>query len=163
MDNVSINFDLSLVAQGDNSSIQGLGSAIDKISEARGIQFTDGVLTGQCDVFFHDILSITTLDTIDLNGVALRDAFLVGLAITKLKVLFIKNLTGVELEISNDAAEIFPIFEAATDVLKLPDDGQLFMVFPGTGLTIGATTGSLEFVHAAGVPANVELICAGVR
>ena len=163
MDNVSVNFDLSLVAQGDNSSIQGLGSAIDKISEARGIQYADGALTGQCDVFFHDILSITTADLVDLNGVALKDAFLVGLAITKLKVLFIKNLTGVELEISNNAAEIFPIFEAATDVLKIPANGQLFMVFPGDGLTIGAATGSLEFVHAGAGAQPVELICAGVR
>ena len=163
MDNVSINFDLSLVAQGDNSSVQELGSAIDKISEARGVQFADGSDVDQCDVFFHDILSITTLDLVDLNGVALKDAFLVGLAITKLKVLYIKNLTGGELEISNNAAEIFPIFEAATDVLKLPNNGELFMTFPGAGLTIGATTGSLEFVHAEGGAQDVELICAGVR
>jgi len=163
MDNVSVNFDLSLVAQGDNSSVQGLGSAIDKISSSRGVQFTDGNGSDECDVIYHDNALLTTADVLDFNGVVLKDAFLVGLAITKLKALYIKNKTGVELEISNNAAEIFPIFNAATDVLKIPDDGELFLTFPGAGLTIGATTGSLEFVHAAGAPAEVEIIAVGVR
>jgi len=163
MDNVSINFDLSLVAQGDNSSVQGLGSAIDKISEARGVQFADGTGLEQCDVFFHDILSITTADEVDLNGVVLKDAFGVGLAIAKLKVLYIKNLTGVDLTIGV-ASEPMDIFgDPTTDDLVLPDDGELFMTFPGDGLDLATSNGMLEFVHAVGSPADVELICAGVR
>jgi len=163
MDNVSVNFDLSLVAQGDNSSVQSLGDAIDKCSASRGVQYTDGNGADECDVIFHDTIDITTLDTLDFNGVALKDAFGVGLAITKLKALFIKNNTGVELEVSNDAAEIFPIFNAATDVLKIPVGGEQFMTFPGAGLTIGAATGSLEFVHATGTASPVEIIAVGVR
>ncbi len=165
MDNVSVNFDLSLVAQGDDSDIAtaDLGGAVDKVSVSRGVRYTDGVLTGECDVIYHDILPVTTLDTVDLNGVVIKDAFGVGIAIVKLKALYIKNLTGGELEISNNAAEIFPIFNAATDVLKLPDDGELFMTFPGTGLAIGAATGSLEFVHAEGGAQDVEIIAVGTR
>lgn len=165
MENVSVNFDLSMIAQADNSNIAtaDLGIAVDKLSLSRGVSYADGTGANQCDVVYHDILPVTTLDLVDLNGVVLKDAFGVGLAITKLKALFIKNLTGGELEISNNAAEIFPIFEAATDVLKLPDDGQWFMTFPGAGLTIGAATGSLEFVHAVGGAQDVEIIAVGVR
>jgi len=163
MDNVSINFDLSLVAQGDNSSVQGLGSAIDKISEARGVQFADGTGLEQCDVFFHDILSITTADEVDLNGSVLKDAFGANLAIAKLKVLYIKNLTGVDLTIGVASEPIDMFGDPTTDDLVLPDDGELFMTFPSAGLTIGAATGSLEFVHATGTASPVELICAGVR
>ncbi len=163
MDNVSINFDLSLVAQGDNSSIQELGSAIDKISESRGVQFADGSGSDQCDVFFHDILAITTLDEVDLNGVVLKDAFLVGLAIAKLKVLYIKNLTGGVLTIGA-ASEPIAIFDTpATEALVLPNNGQFFMTFPGDGLDLATSNGMLEFVHAEGGAQNVELIVAGVR
>lgn len=163
MDNVVVNFDLSLVAQGDNSSVQGLGSAIDKISAARGVQFADGDGLEQCDVFFHDILAITTADEVDLNGTVLKDAFGASLAIAKLKVLYIKNLTGVALTIGV-ASEPIDIFgDPTTDDLVLPDNGQFFMTWPGDGLDIATSNGMLEFVHAVGSPANVELICAGVR
>lgn len=162
MDNVSVNFELLISCLGDNSSVQELGSAIDKVNERRGLAFPDGALIDQCDVFFHDILSITTADEVDLNGSVLKDAFLVGLAITKLKALFIKNLTGVELQIGGAANPLVFLTTEATEKLILPINGQWMMIWPGNGITITGA-GELEFTHAGAGAQPVELICAGVR
>lgn len=164
MDNVSVNIDLSIVLQGDDSDIAtaDLGTAVDKCSIARGVQYTDGVLTGQCDVIYHDVLPVTTLDEVDFNGVVLKDAFGVGIAIVKLKALYIKNLTGGLLTIGAAANPMDIFGTAATDTLELVDDGQWLMTWPGTGLAI-AGAGELEFVHAEGGAKDVEIIAVGTR
>lgn len=163
MDNVTVDFILSLVAQGDNSSVQGLGSAIDKISENRGVNYTDGSGSDQCDVIYHDIVAITTADELDFNGVVLKDAFLVGLAITKLKAIYIKNLTGGDLTIGA-AANPMPLFGTpATETAVIPNNGEWFRTFPGAGLTIGGATGEIEFAHGEGGAKDVEIIAVGVR
>lgn len=164
MDNVSVNFDLSLVAQGDNSDIAtaDFKTAIDKLSKARGVQYANGTGSDQCDVIYADILPVTTADEVDLNGSALKDAFGVGLAITKLKALFIKNLTGGLLTIGAAANPLVIFGTEATDTLELLDDGQFFMTWPGDGLTITGA-GELEFVHGVGGAQDIELVAVGVR
>jgi len=165
MNNVNVNVLLNLALSGDNSDLAtaDLGTAKDSVSLSRGETYAHGSGSGQCDVIYHDILPVTTADKIDFNGVVLKDAYGVGLAMTKIKTLFIKNLTGGSLEISNDGANIFPMFKASTDTLILPNNSQLFTTWPGAGLTIGAATGKLEFVHAVGGAQNIEIIAAGVR
>lgn len=165
MDNVKINFAINIVMEGDDARTVALdlGKATDKVNVQRGERYDDGALTGQCDVFFHDILAITTLDEVDLNGVVLEDAFGVGLALTRLKALFIKNLTGGLLTVGG-ASEPLNIFDTpATEKLEIVDDGQWLMTWPGLGLECGTSNGMLEFVHAVGGAKNVELMVAGVR
>ena len=165
MDNVSVSMAINMALSGDNSDIAGseLAVAIDKLSLARGESYGDGSGSGQCDVIFHGVLSITTLDEVDFNGVVLKDAFGEGLAITKLKGLYIKNLTGGALTIGA-AANPMPIFGTpATDTLVLADNASFLYLAPADGLTIGGATGELEFVHAEGGAQSVEVIAVGVR
>ncbi|GAF68455.1 unnamed protein product [marine sediment metagenome] len=164
MDNVSVNFDLSILCQGDDSDIAtaDLGSAVDKVSVSRGVQYTDGKLTGECDVFYHDVLPCATAVEHDFNGVVLKDAFGVGLAMTHIKALFIKNLTGGLLTIGAAANPMVIFGTEATDTLELVDDGEWYMSWPGLGLSIAAA-GELEFVHAEGGAKDVEIIAAGRR
>ena len=165
MDNVSVSMAINMALSADNSDIAGseLGAAVDKLSLARGKTYGNGSGSDECDVIYHAVASITTLDKLDFNGVVLKDAFGVGLAITKLKGLYIKNLTGGALEISNDGANVFPLFDAATDVIHLANNGELMVTWPGAGMTIGGATGKIEFVHAEGGAQNVEIVAVGVR
>lgn len=164
MDNVKVNFGVNIVMEGDDARTVALdlGKATDKVNMQRGERYEDGTLTGQCDVEFHDILSITTADEVDLNGVVLKDAFGIGLAITKLKALFIKNLTGVELQIGGASSPLVFLTTEATEKLIVPIDGQWLMTWPGEGITITGA-GMLEFTHAGAGAQPVELMCAGVR
>ena len=164
MDHVSVNIDLSVVLQADNSDIAtaDLGAAVDKCSLSRGVRYTDGVLADQCDVIYHDILPVTTLDEVDFNGVALKDAFGVGIAIVKLKALYIKNLTGGLLTIGAATNPMDIFGTAATDTKELVDDGEWFQTWPGLGLAL-AGAGELEFVHAEGGAKDVEIIAVGTR
>ena len=165
MNNVIANFDLAIACQADDSDIAtaDLGGAVDKVSVSRGIHLTDGDGSGQCDVFYHDVLPVTTADEVDFHGVVLKDAFGVGIAITKLKALYIKNLTGGVLTIgaATNPMELFGT--PATDTEEIPDDGEYYRSWPGDGLTLGAATGEIEFVHAVGGAQNVEIIAVGVR
>ncbi len=165
MDNVAVTMAINLALSADNSDIAGseLGAAKDTLNLTRGETYSDGSGSGQCDVIYHAVLAITTLDEVDFNGVVLKDAFGAGLAITKLKGLYIKNLTGGALTIGA-AASPMPIFGTpATDTLVLANNDSRLFLFPAAGLTIGGATGSLEFVHAEGGAQNVEIIAVGVR
>lgn len=165
MDNVSVSALVNLALSGDNKlgTFSELGSTKVTVSQSRGTTYADGTGSNQCDVFYHDKIGIATGVIHDLNGVVLLDGLGVGLAITKLKLLYIKNLLGGDLELSNDGANVFPAFKASTDTIVLPDDGEQLWIFPGTGITIGGATGKLEFVHAVGGSPFVEIIAAGVR
>lgn len=166
MDNVAAGFNLSISCQGDNSDIAtaDLGTAKDEVAITRGESYADGTGSGQVNVVYHDILPVTTLDEIDLNGTVLKDAFGVGLEITKLKALFIKNLTGGLLTIGAATNPIDMFGTPATHTLELVDDGQWLMTWPGDGLDIdGGGKGELEFVHAVGGAQNIEIIAVGVR
>lgn len=62
------------------------------------------------------------------------------------------------------ATNPMPIFGTpATDTLVLANNDSRLFLFPGAGLTIGAATGELEFVHAEGGAQSVEIIAVGVR
>ena len=165
MDNVSVNIGINLALSGDNSDIAGseLAVAKDILNLTRGETYSNGSGSGECDVIYSAVVAVTTLDELDFNGVVLKDAFGVGLALTKIKGLYIKNLTGGALTIGA-AASPMPIFGTpATDTLVLANNDSRLFLFPAAGLTIGAATGSLEFVHAEGGAQNVEIIAVGVR
>ena len=165
MDNVSVSMQIAIALSGDNSDIAGseLGIAKDTPNLTRGETYSNGSGSGECDVIFHAVLAITTLDEVDFNGVVLKDAFGEGLAITKLKGLFIKNLTGGALTIG-DAANPMPIFGTPIgDTLVLADNASFLYLAPADGLTIGAGSGELEFVHAEGGAQSVEIIAVGAR
>lgn len=165
MDNVSVTLAINIALSGDNTGITGaeLAVAKDVLNLTRGETYSNGSGSGQCDVIYHGILAVTTLDEVDFNGVVLKDAFGVGIAITKLKGLFIKNLTGGALTIGA-AANPMPLFTTpANDSLELADNASFLYLAPAAGLTIGAGTGSIEFVHAVGGAQNVEIIAVGVR
>lgn len=165
MDNVSVSMAINLALSGDNSDIAGseLAVAIDKLNLTRGETYSNGSGSGQCDVIYHAIMDITTLDEVDFNGVVLKDAFGVGIALTKIKGLYIKNLTGGALTIGA-ATNPMPIFGTpATDTLVLANNASMLYLAPADGLTIGAATGELEFVHAEGGAQSVEIIAVGAR
>jgi len=156
---------INIALSGDNSDLGGaeLGVCKDSVSISRGETYGNGSGSGQCDVIYHDVVAITTLDELDFNGVALKDKFGVGIALTKVKGIFIKNLTGGKLTIGA-ATNPMPIFGTpATDTLELANNASFLYLAPADGLTIGGATGELEFVHAVGGAQNVEIIVVGVR
>ena len=165
MDNISATMAINIALSADNSDIGGseLGVAKDVLNITRGQVYSNGTGSGQCDVIYHAVLAITSLDTIDFNGAVLKDAFGANLAITKLKGLYIRNLMGGAMEISNDGANIFPLFDAAADIIHIPDDGEILVTWPGDGMTIGGATGKIEFTHAVGGAQSVEIVAVGVR
>jgi len=165
MDNVSANFNLSIALKGDNSDIvtADFGAALDGLTTTRGVTFADGTGSDQVNVIYHDILPVSTLEEIDFNGTTLKDAFGVGLELTKLKALFIKNLIGGLLTVGG-ASEPLDIFgTSASHVLEIVDNGQWFQTWPGDGLACAASNGMLEFVHAVGGAQNIEIAAVGVR
>lgn len=165
MDNVSVSMAINIALSADNSDLGSaeLGVCKDLVSIARGETYGNGSGSGECDVIYHDVVAITTLDELDFNGVVLKDKFGVGIALTKLKGLYIRNLTGGALTIGA-AANPMPIFGTpATDTMVLANNDSRLFLFPADGLTIGAATGELEFVHAVGGAQNVEIIAVGVR
>lgn len=164
MDNVSASFSLSISLKGDNSDIvtADLGTAIDNLVLTRGVTYASGTGSDQVDVIYHDILPVTDNQEIDLNGSALKDAFGVGLAITKLKALFIKNLTGAELDVGGATQPLLIVTTPATEKVLIADGGQHLWTWPGEGITITGA-GQLEFVHGAGGSQNIEIIAVGVR
>lgn len=167
MDNVSVNFNLSIACKGDNSDIAtaDLGVAVDSVALTRGVTYADGTGSDQCNVVYHDILPVSTLEEIDFNGVALKDAFGVGLAFTKLKALYIKNLTGGLLTVgkASEPLDIFGDVVTNPDSLEIVNGGQWFQTWPGDGLECATSNGMLEFVHAVGGAQNIEIIAVGVR
>ena len=165
MDNVSANFNLSISCKGDNGDTPAadLGKATEDVTLTRGITLAHGTGSGQVNVIFRDIMAVATLQEIDFNDVALKDAFGVGLAFTKLKALYIKNLTGGDLTIGGASEPLDLFTTSATMTEVIPDDGEWFRTFPGDGLECATANGMLEFVHAVGGAQDVEIIAVGVR
>ena len=165
MNNVSVSMGISINNSADDQGLAGAELSVTKCAcnLTRGKTYASGTGADQCDVIYDGVIAVTSLDTIDFNGVALKDGHGTGLAITKLKALYIKNNMGGAMEISNDGANIFPIFDAAADIIHIPDNGELYMTFPGAGLTIGAATGKIEITHAVGGAQNIEVVAVGVR
>lgn len=165
MNNVSVSMTVNINNSADDQGLTGAELSVTKCNcnLTRGKTYGSGTGSDQCDVIYDGVLSVTSLDLIDFNGVVLKDGHGTGLAITKLKALYIKNLMGGALEISNDGANIFPLFDAAADIIHLLDDGQLLVIWPGAGITIGAATGKIEITHAVGGAQSLEIVAVGVR
>jgi len=165
MNNVSVSMQVNINNSGDDQGFTGAELSVTKCgcNLTRGKTYASGTGADQCDVIYDGVLAVTSLDLIDFNGVVLKDGHGTGLALTKLKALYIKNIMGGALEISNDGANVFPIFDAAADILHIPDNGELFMTFPGAGITIGAATGKMEITHAVGGAQSLEIVAVGVR
>ena len=168
MNNGTVNFLLNLALSGDNSDggQSELGVTKTQVNIARGLSFAHGSGSGQSNVIWHDKLAVTTADTLDLNGVVfgLQDVFGTALVLTKLKALYIKNLTGGNLTIGGAGAAALEIFGTpATDTLVLINNGQFMYIAPEDGLAIDDTKDELKFVHAEGGAQNVEIVIVGVR
>jgi len=168
MDNVSASILLNIALSGDNSdgTQAELGIAKDQVSLSRGITYADGSGSGQANVIWHDEAAITTGDTLDLNGLVfgMVDAFGTALVLTKLKALYIKNLTGGALTIGAAGAAALGLFGTpADDTLVLPDDGEFLYIAPGDGLAVDGTKDELKFAHTVGGAQSVEIIIVGVR
>ncbi len=166
MHNVAVSAVVALALTGDNSGEAGadLGTCKDSVNISRGLSYTDGSGSDQCDVFWHDELAVTTGDKPDLNGAVfgLKDSFGESVAMDHLKVLFIHNKTGGELLVGGGGANSVALFDDVSDILAMPDGSQFLMVFPGDGLDVSVND-ELMFAHAVGGAQAVEIIVAGTR
>lgn len=81
MDNISVSLGINVALSADNSDITGseLGVAKDILNITRGETYGNGSGSGECDVIYHAVMAITTLDEVDFNGVVLKDAFVLAL------------------------------------------------------------------------------------
>ena len=124
MNGVVASIPINISLQGNNSDTADLGQADDVVKISRGISFSHGTGANQANCFFADTRGIlSTGETLDLNDTVLLDAFGVGLALTKLKALFIRNSTDSNLLIGGAAATQIGLFSDVSDIAKIPPGG----------------------------------------
>lgn len=158
----SIPINISISA--NNSDTADLGQADNVLKISRGVSFTHGTGANQANAFFSDQRGITSSgETLDLNDVVLLDAFGVGLALTKLKALYIKNDTDAALTIGGAAATQLGLFTAVADSIVIPPGGDFFWSAPdANGLDCSAND-SLKITHAGAGTQNYDIVVVGVR
>ena len=164
MNSVVASIPINISLQGNNSDVADLGQAEDVVKISRGISFTHGTGANQANVFFADNRGITsTGETLDLNDTVLLDAFGVGLAMTKLKALYIQNQTDAAMTIGGAAATQLGLFTAVADSIVIPPGGDFFWSAPDASGLDCSSNDSLKITHAGAGTQNYDIIVVGVR
>ena len=128
-----------------------LNDVLDVLTNTLGPSFTDGTGANQAQILFHDTTALADAANheIDILDGSLTDAFGDAVTITKLKVLYIKNLsTTANLIIGGAAATQLGLFgDGASDKLHIPPLGEFFYSAPdATGLDTSVNA-HLKFEH----------------
>lgn len=132
-----------------------LASASSPLNIRRALDFANGNGAGQANVIWSDrrTLAASAVDTLDLAGGGLVDAFGVAIAPARIRGLMIysapANLNNLTL-FGNAAA--VPILNTVATTITLPPGGLFLLTKPdAAGMVVTPTTGDLVLVtNAAG-------------
>jgi len=160
----AINISINVVGSPDAADLD-LATAVAKCALSRGKTFANGVGSDQVNTWYSDTLGVTggSNDTIDLQGGGDEvDAFGNSLDIDKLKVLYLKNLSDAAMTIGPKAQGISIVGDIATDVINLPVDGEILMIFGGDGITVDSEHKDLFIAAGGSGTKDVEILIVGV-
>ena len=126
-----------------------LGTAQDPLSLVRAVSLASGTGAGQANRSFHDMRTLASGASEELDLTTLTDAFGDAVVMARLKVLYVRDLSGSDgLLIGGATAGALGLFADSGDVLKLPPQGILLVTAPdASGIVVG-TSNKLKFQHA---------------
>ena len=152
MDNVKAEIGINSSLVGDIDS--GLGEAKDSVSlSGLGIS-----VSGAGKKFYHKDEAISNPENYDLNDGTLKDAFGVGIVMTTLYAIYIRNNTGGTLQIGAAASPIDIFGTPATHTFELVDNG-VFVYLNSSGLTL--TPATSDMLKIAGAAGAIDIIIVG--
>lgn len=131
-----------------------LSTAQDPLAIQSQKAISNGVGANQANRTWHDRRTLTqagpgNVDSLDLVGTALQDAFGNNVALARIKALYVKNNSAAStLKIGGNVTPI-PLFAAANDVLVLRPGGEVLLVgFDATGYAlVGGSADILDITH----------------
>lgn len=150
---------LHLVVSGRQTSDLDLGDAAFPFALSSRLELADGTGASQANRIFTDTrtLAASANEDLDLAG-ALTDCFGTTLTFAKLKGLIVKAAAGNtnDVQVTRPSSNGVPIFLAAGDGLAVKPGGILALAWPGTGVTVTASTGDLINIANSGAGTSVS-------
>ena len=155
-----MNVDIALTLYSKYTKSLDLSTPEDVISLARNIELADGTGSGKANRHWSDERSLAegANETIDL--MALTDAFGRTLTFTKLKFLYIKNTSTVELTIGRAMAPI-ALFVNSSDMLIVNKGNYFLLADSLLGLDIAVQTKDIKVTAGIGAALTYEIILIG--
>lgn len=136
---------------------QSLGTAQDPLLLARSVPLTSGTGAGQADRSFHGRRTLASEAGEDLDLSTLADAFGDAVAMARLRVLYVRNLSSTDgLLVGGAAAGALGLFADAGDVLNLPAQGILLVTAPAAEGVVVGENAKLRCQHAGQTGADLE-------
>lgn len=152
------NANLAVMLRHKNIKTTDYNTLPDEINLALSQDFAAGVAAEQCDqVFGPDKRTLAggTAESLDLVGGGLLDNFGNAIALVKVRVIVIQNLSATKiLTVGNDANPLL-FLGGPTETYPIPPKGKMALDNPVTGWTVTPGTGDkIKVANNAGDPAD---------
>lgn len=141
-----------------------LGNADDILNFSRTETWTNGNGNAQANRVFHDTRTVASAsnDDLDLVGSALTDALGQDVSWTKLKGIYINNLSGEDLKLESSTSPT-GLFGASGDFINIPPYSMFLLTNAIAGWAL--TGGSADVLRIANynstAAANYEIVLLG--
>lgn len=128
------------------------------------LALANGTSANQADILWSDqrTLAAGANESLDLNGTSLKDAFQTSVAMAKIKLILVENVSGQAITIGGATNPLVGWVADPTDCVVLEPGGLFVITNPGTGYPVTATTGDLlKITNAAGGATVYNIIVIG--